>query len=109
MEIKKKLDEADDELLQLAIIEIRQRFNSGSKEIYLPFKVGLDSDLKVTVPKLGDKKKILELSQRNAKFFRQERFKQIKIIDPDRHTKRIMGQMQKDLRLAEEPRHIECF
>jgi len=109
MEIKKKLDEKDEELLQLAIVEIRQRFNSKSKELYLPFKVTLDAALKITLPKLGDKKRILELSERNAKFFRQERFNQIKIIDPDRHTNRIMAQMQKDLRLSAEPRHIECF
>ncbi|AZQ60019.1 excinuclease ABC subunit UvrC [Maribacter sp. MJ134] len=109
MEIKKKLDEKDEELLQLAIVEIRQRFNSKSKELYLPFKVTLDTDLKITLPKLGDKKRILELSERNAKFFRQERFNQIKIIDPDRHANRIMAQMQKDLRLSSEPRHIECF
>ena len=109
LEIKKKLDETDEDLLQLAIIEIRQRFNSHSKEIYVPYEVTLESHLKVVVPKLGDKKKILELSERNAKFFRQDRFKQIKIIDPDRHTNRIMGQMKKDLRLSMEPRHIECF
>ncbi len=109
LEIKKKLNETDGELLQLAIVEIRQRFESQSKELYLPFKVIVEPHLKVTVPKLGDKKKILELSERNAKFFRQERFKQIRIIDPDRHTNRIMAQMQKDLRLSEEPRHIECF
>ena len=109
LEIKKKLDESDEELLQLAIVEIRQRFKSESKELYLPFKVLVDAELKVTVPKLGDKKRILELSERNAKFFRQERFNQIKIIDPDRHTNRIMAQMKKDLRLSSEPRHIECF
>jgi excinuclease ABC subunit C len=109
MELKKKLDESDEELLQLAIVDIRQRFNSNSKELYLPFKVLIDETVKITVPKLGDKKRILELSERNAKFFRQERFNQIKIIDPDRHTNRIMSQMKKDLRLSTEPRHIECF
>jgi len=109
LEIKKKLDETDGDLLQLAIIEIRQRFDSQSKELYLPFSVTVEPHLKVTVPKLGDKKRIVDLSERNAKFFRQERFKQIKIIDPDRHTNRIMAQMQKDLRLSEAPRHIECF
>jgi excinuclease ABC subunit C len=109
MEIKKKLEESDKDLLQLAIIEIRQRFHSQSKELYLPFTVTLAEDLKLTVPKLGDKKKILELSERNAKFYRQERFKQARITDPDRHVNRIMAQMKKDLRLSEEPRHIECF
>ncbi|MBQ4913152.1 excinuclease ABC subunit UvrC [Maribacter sp. MMG018] len=109
MEIKKKLDETDEELLQLAIVEIRQRFNSLSKEIYLPFRVLVDPSLKMTIPKLGDKKRLIELSERNAKFFRQERFNQIKILDPDRHTNRIMAQMKIDLRLSSEPRHIECF
>lgn len=108
-EIKKKLDETDAEILSLAIVEIRQRFNSMSKEVYVPFKVDLGDTVKVTVPKLGDKKRIIELSERNAKYYRQEQFKQIKIADPDRHVKRIMAQMQKDLRLSEEPRHIECF
>ncbi len=109
MEIKKKLNESDQDLLQLAIVNIRERFNSESKEIYLPFEVTVPQGLKVTVPKLGDKRKILELSERNTRFYRQERFNQIKIIDPDRHTNRIMAQMQKDLRLSSEPRHIECF
>ncbi|MGB5419634.1 excinuclease ABC subunit UvrC [Algibacter sp.] len=109
LEIKKKLDETDLQLLELAITEIRQRFNSNSKEIYVPFKVELGDDLKVTIPKLGDKKHILDLSLRNAKYFRMERFKQMKIVDPDRHANRIMAQMKVDLRLSEEPRHIECF
>ncbi|MBA6152143.1 excinuclease ABC subunit UvrC [Gelidibacter maritimus] len=109
MEIKKKLDETDEELLQLAITEIRQRFHSICKEVFVPFEVDLGEDLKVTVPKLGDKKRILDLSERNAKYYRMERFKQVKIIDPDRHANRIMAQMKTDLRLKEEPRHIECF
>ena len=109
LEIKKKLDETDKTLLQLAIIEIRQRFNSNSKEIFVPFKVKTGEDVKVTVPKLGDKKHILDLSIRNAKYYRMERFKQIKITDPDRHVTRIMAQMKSDLRLNEEPIHIECF
>ncbi|MFC4220853.1 excinuclease ABC subunit UvrC [Flagellimonas marina] len=109
MEIKKKLEETDEELLQLAITEIRQRFNSQSKEVYLPFPVDVEDTLKVTLPKLGDKRRILELSERNARFYRQDRLKQIKIVDPDRHTKRIMAQMKADLRLSEEPTHIECF
>ncbi len=109
LEIKKKLDETDKELLELAITEIRQRFNSKSKEIYVPFKVDLGENVKVTIPKLGDKKHILDLSLRNAKYFRMDRFKQMKIVDPDRHANRIMAQMKVDLRLSEEPRHIECF
>ncbi|WP_109098687.1 excinuclease ABC subunit UvrC [Aquimarina sp. AU58] len=108
-EVKKKLDESDKELLELAIIELRQRFNSTSKEIFVPFNVEVGEGLKITIPQLGDKKKIVDLSLRNAKYHRQERFKQIKIMDPDRHIKRLMAQMKKDLRLPEEPRHIECF
>ncbi|MCH1538637.1 MAG: excinuclease ABC subunit UvrC [Flavobacteriaceae bacterium] len=109
IEIKKKLDESPEEILSLAIIEIRQRFNSQSKEIYLPFELNFGKQIKVTVPQLGDKKKILDLSERNAKYYRMERFKQIQIVDPDRHTDRLMSQMKIDLRLSEEPRHIECF
>ncbi len=109
IEMKKKLSETDKELLELGITEIRQRFNSHTREIYVPFKVEVGEELKVTVPKLGDKKQIVDLSTRNAKYFRQERFKQMKIVDPDRHVNRIMAQMKQDLRLNEEPRHIECF
>ena len=108
-EIKKKLEESDKELLELFIVEIRQRFNSQSPEIYVPFEVDLGENIKVSVPKLGDKKRIVELSERNAKYYRQEQFKQIKIVDPERHVNRIMAQMKKDLRLSEEPKHIECF
>lgn len=108
-EIKKKLEESDKELLELFIVEIRQRFHSQSPEIYVPFEVDLGENIKVTVPKLGDKKRIVELSERNAKYYRQEQLKQIKIVDPERHVNRIMLQMKKDLRLSEEPKHIECF
>ena len=109
LEIKKKLQETDKELLELAITEIRQRFHSNSKEIYVPFKLELGDNVKVSLPKLGDKKSILDLSERNAKYYRLDKLKQIKITDPDRHANRIMAQMKADLRLTEEPRHIECF
>lgn len=109
LELKKKLDETDEELLELAVVELRERFHLTSKEIVLPFELDLGESIKVTVPQLGDKKQILELSRRNAKYHRLEQLKQIQIVDPERHTNRIMAQMQKDLRLSEEPRHIECF
>lgn len=109
LEIKKKLEETDEEILQLAVIELRQRFQSQCKEIYVPFKISVGENIKIYVPKLGDKKHILDLSIRNAKYYRMERFKQAKITDPNRHENRIMAQMKKDLRLTEEPRHIECF
>jgi excinuclease ABC subunit C len=109
LELKKKLDETDKELLELGIIEIRNRFHSESKELYVPFELNLGGGFKLTIPKLGDKKHILDLSIRNAKYYRMERFKQVKITDPERHSNRIMQQMKKDLRLHEEPRHIECF
>lgn len=109
MEIKKKLDEPDEEILELAVVELRERFQLMSKEILVPFPISVGENITVTIPKLGDKKLILDLSERNARFFRMDQLKQIKIVDPDRHTNRIMAQMKKDLRLPEEPRHIECF
>jgi excinuclease ABC subunit C len=109
LELKKKLDESDEELLQLAVVELRERFKLLSREIILPFALDLGENVKVTVPQLGDKKQILELSERNAKYYRMDQLKQIQIVDPERHTNRIMAQMQKDLRLSVEPRHIECF
>ena len=109
LEIKKKLDEIDATLLQLGIVEIRQLFFSSAKEIFLSEAVALGESLKVSVPLQGDKRKLIDLSIRNAKFFRMERFKQMKIVDPERHTSRIMSQMKTDLRLPKEPYHIECF
>jgi len=109
LELKKKLDETDEELLQLAIIEMRERFGLKFKEVIVPFEVDLGENVRITVPQLGDKKQILELSIRNAKYYRIDAMKQMQIVDPDRHTTRIMAQMKKDLRLSEEPRHIECF
>jgi excinuclease ABC subunit C len=109
LEMKKKLDETDEELLELAIFEMRERFKLAAKELIVPFPVSVGENLKITVPQLGDKKQILDLSTRNAKYQRLEQLKQLQIVDPDRHTKRIMAQMQKDLRLSVEPRHIECF
>jgi excinuclease ABC subunit C len=109
LELKKKLDESDEELLELAIIELRERFKLLSREIVVPFPVEVGENIRVTVPQLGDKKQILELSIRNAKFYRMDQLKQLQIVDPDRHTNRIMAQMKKDLRLPVEPRHIECF
>ncbi len=109
LEIKKKLDETNATLLQLGIVEIRQLFASTATTVFLSEKVSLGEALKVEVPQQGDKRKLVELSLRNAKYFRMERFKQIKIVDPDRHVKRIMEQMKKDLRLPRAPYHIECF
>ncbi len=109
LELKKKLDETDPEILELAVVEIRERFHLTSKEIIAPFELDLGDHIKITVPKLGDKKEVLNLSERNAKYARLEQLKQIKIVDPDRHANRIMAQMKKDLRLPVEPRHIECF
>ena len=109
MEIKKRLEESNERLLQLAIVELRQRFESHCKEIFVPFNVQVGENIKVTIPKVGDKKHLLELSLRNAKYYKMERLKQVKITDPNRHTNRIMAQMKKDLRLPLEPKHIECF
>ena len=90
-------------------MELRERFQLVSREIILPYQLDFGDKIKVSVPQLGDKKQILELSERNAKYYRLDQLKQIQIVDPERHTNRIMAQMQKDLRLTSEPRHIECF
>lgn len=109
-EIKKVLEETDEDILEEAIIEIRQKFSSHSKEILLPFPISVEIPaVKLLVPKVGDKKRIVELSERNAKEYRIEKLKQVQIVDPERHTNRIMAEMQKLLRMPEEPRHIEGF
>lgn len=109
MELRKKLQEDDRKLLEIAITEIRQRFNLTTKELYTSIGISVGDHLKVTVPKVGDKKQLINLSLRNAKYFRLEQLKQVKITDPDRHVKRIMAQMKADLRLSDFPTHIECF
>ena len=108
-EFKKKLDERQEDLLSLAIVELRARYNAQSKTLFLPFAVSVSADLKVEVPKLGDKKSLVDLSLRNAKFYRQDRLKQMKVVDPDRHANRILEQVKADLRLNALPVHIECF
>jgi excinuclease ABC subunit C len=110
IEIKKRLDETDEELLTIAITEFRTRFHSTSKEIIVPFDIILiDENLRFTVPKLGEKKKLLELSQKNVLFFKKEKLNQYEKLNPDLRTDRILSQMQKDLRLTQLPKHIECF
>ena len=109
LEIKKKLQESDAALLELAIVEIRNRFTSISREALLPFYVLTPDDLKATVPVLGDQLKLIELSQRNARFYRQDKISQMRMVDPERHSKRILAQIKEDLRLSELPTHIECF
>ena len=110
IELKKKLDESDEELLTLSIAELRERFNSDAKEIIVPFKIETEfPNVEFIIPQRGDKKHLLELSERNVEYYRREKIKQESLVDPERHTKRILEQMKKDLHLKEEPRHIECF
>src|SRR6202012_5976978 len=111
IELKKRLDESDEELLTLAITEFRSRYNSDSKEIIVPFKI-IDPDgatVKFTVPKLGEKRKLLDLSQKNVQFFKKERIDQYEKLNPEVRTDRLLTQMMKDLRMNQLPRHIECF
>ncbi|ALR29037.1 excinuclease ABC subunit C [Chryseobacterium sp. IHB B 17019] len=109
-EIKKILEESDEEIMEEALIEIRQKFSSDSKEVLLPFHLSVEiPNVKLIVPKVGDKKRIVELSEKNAKEYRLEKLKQVQIVDPERHTNRIMAEMQKLLRMPVEPRHIEGF
>ena len=110
VELKKRLEESDKELLLHAILEIRKRFFSNSKEIIIPIKLDVElPDAQFTLPQRGDKKKLLELSERNVKFFRLDLKKKRDLIDPERHSKRILERMMKDLRMKEQPKHIECF
>jgi excinuclease ABC subunit C len=110
IEMIKKLDESPEELLEIAITEIRQRFESVSPEIILPFLVDFNiPGIIFTVPKIGDKKKLLELSERNVKYYQLEREKQKELVDPEHKSRRILDTMMKDLRMTELPAHIECF
>ena len=109
IEIKKKLNESDKKILEISIIELRKRFKSISNQILIPFKIDLSIKIKCVIPKLGDKKKLIQLSLKNAKSFRIQRLKQIKITDPEKHLMRIFSKMKKDLRMTLDPFHIECF
>ena len=110
LELKKRLEETDEELLQIGIVELRSRFESHSKEVVVPFKPGIAlKDVSFHVPQRGDKRKLLDLSQRNAHYFMLDKHKQEKAVDPERHTKRVLEQIKTDLRLSHQPTHIECF
>ncbi|MEI7897731.1 MAG: excinuclease ABC subunit UvrC [bacterium] len=110
IEMIKKLDESPEELLSIAITEIRQRFESVSPEIIVPFLLDYEiPGLNFTVPKIGDKKKLLELSERNVKYYQLEKEKQKELVDPEHKSRRILDTMMKDLRMTEPPAHIECF
>lgn len=109
-EFRKRLDETDTEILEHAILMLRDRFNSNSNEIYLPFDAGIAMEgIRFTVPQKGDKKKLVELSERNAKLCMIDSHKQQEFVDPERHVKRIMETLKSDLRMPEMPVHIECF
>jgi excinuclease ABC subunit C len=110
LEIKKRLDESKEELLSLGIIEIRLKFLLISKEIIVPFLIDIHlKDVKFTVPQIGDKRKLLELSERNVKFYKLDKNKQMSLKTPQSRTNRLLEQMQKDLRLSEPPIRMECF
>jgi excinuclease ABC subunit C len=110
IELKKRLEETDEELLELAIVELRDRFSSNAPEIIVPFQPSLEiPGVTWTVPQRGDKKHLLDLSLRNVMYFRKDREQQQNLVDPERHTRRILATMKSDLRLTEEPCLIECF
>lgn len=111
VEIRKKLDESDEELLELAISDFRNKFNSTAREIIVPFEINIESEenIKFTVPKLGDKKSLLELSMKNVLFFKKSKLEQYEKVNPEARTERILAQLQKDLRMNQLPQHIECF
>lgn len=110
IELKKRLDENDQELLSLAVQELRTRFNSTSKEIIVPFALDVESpNFRQTIPQLGDKKKLLDLSYKNVNFFKRERLDQYEKLNPEIKTERLLNKMKEDLRLNVLPKHIECF
>lgn len=110
IELKKRLDESDQELLSLAVQELRTRFNSTSNEIIVPFALDVESpNFKQTIPQLGDKKKLLDLSYKNVSFFKRERLDQYEKLNPEIKTERLLNKMKDDLRLNVLPKHIECF
>lgn len=110
IELKKKLDETLEELLAISVFDIRTRLESGSKEILVPFALDLElPGITITVPKIGDKKHLLLLSEKNARYYKLEKEKQMELVDPERKTNRIMATMMNDLRMKEPPVHIECF
>ena len=110
VELRKRLDESPDELLTFAVMTMRQRFSSKAPELLLPFPLPYPiPGCEVTVPQRGDKKKLLDLSQKNADQYRRDRQKQLALTNPEAHTERIMNQMQRDLRLTAQPRRMECF
>ena len=110
IELKKRLDESDEELLVYAITDIKERFKSTSKEIIVPIEIEFPG-VRITVPKLGDKKNLLDLSSRNAKFFMMEanRAKEGFAEKKEAGVTRLMDTMKKDLRMPVYPEHIECF
>ncbi len=111
VELKKRLDETDAELLAIAIPEIRSRYSSLSREIIVPFELDIEGNeqIKFVVPKLGEKRKLLDLSLKNVAYFKKERLLQYEKLIPEVKVERVLTQMQKDLRLPVLPRHIECF
>lgn len=110
LELLKKLDETNQELLLIAIADLRKRFNSNSEEIIVPFKINLTlPGIKVTVPQKGDKKHLLDLSESNVKHYLFEKKKNKDLVDPDRHSKRILETLKNDLRMPVLPERIECF
>ncbi|MBV6404561.1 MAG: excinuclease ABC subunit UvrC [Flavobacteriales bacterium] len=110
VELKRRLDEPDEEVLQYAIAELRQRFRSNAPEAVVPMDPGIEMPgLAFTVPQRGDKKHLLEMGERNANYFMLEKQKQEALVDPEAATDRILEQLKQDLRLTELPRHIECF
>lgn len=110
VEMKKKLDENPEDFLHLAIPEIRDKFGSNCRRVFTSHEVELALEgVEFIVPQKGEKKKLIELSLKNALYFRQEKLKNIQIVDPERHVNRIMTQMKEDLRMPVEPRHLECF
>ena len=110
LEIKKVLNETTEELLLLGITDIRQKIFSNAREILVPMKLeNIFENIKFKIPKKGERKALLDLSKRNAKYFRLEKEKQAVLKNPKVYEERILSTLKKDLQLKEMPDHIECF
>ncbi|MDG2246700.1 MAG: excinuclease ABC subunit UvrC [Flavobacteriales bacterium] len=110
VEVKKRLEETDAELLEHVIVAVREQAQSSAKQVLISSEVQLDiPEVQFHVPQRGDKRKLLDLSMRNAKYFMRDKHKMQEMVDPEAHTKRILETMKADLRLTELPVHIECF
>ena len=110
IELKRKLEESKQDLLLMGVIELRERYESNAREVIVPFAPEMElENIHFTIPQKGDKKSLLDLSLKNLVYYKQEKYRQDSLVDPERNSNRILETMKKDLRLKQVPARIECF